>query len=402
MGDSRVKTSSLGRSGLLLLGALFVASGLAGAACGAQYAQSSAGRESGDAEVGRPGEGRPEDAEEPEKAPSPTPTPTAGSEPSSSPPLPPLVLHQAPAANHYLSLSEIEALLRRWAADNPRVLAYGEHAPNINGQKGFFLRISSAVGSGAALPPVLVTAATHGDEKLSTATALGAFYQLLQQVGRDAAINSIFQTRDVYLVPVACPDGYARNAREVENGWDPNRGFAAPVASGNPQSACGRAMESLFLAKGFRAVLDYHASGRMVMLPWSHTRARLEAETERRYRALAKKMADASAYRWGQIPDMVGYTAPGSSGDFYYIEGKKRGWNTAAMAVEVGVEKQPGDATAIAAEIGKNVEMLKLFLKEAPELIGAVNNYASGDAAQDDPPLPVYSGISPYFVPGRE
>ena len=279
-----------------------------------------------------------------------------------------------------LSVSELNSLLSSWAQKAPGLLSYAKYG-NVNGQDASFLRITGK--SSQNLPKVMVTAATHGNEQITTTILISVFYKMISQYGKDAAITEIFDTRDVYFVPAVCPDAYENNTREAD-GQDPNRSFPYPGEEQGSPSKCISAIMKLFNDKKFNATIDYHAQGGMIMYPWAYQSSEV-GEHNQAYKTLSKKVADAANYQWGQILDLVG-ESPGSSADYYHWQGNKSGSNTVALGVEVA-----GD---VSSDIGSHLKALPIFLKDAP----TASFWLSEGLAPEPPPfIP-----PPGFVRGME
>lgn len=298
--------------------------------------------------------------------------------------------------NSYLSVRDIAGLFDNWESKAAGLVESNKYA-TVNGLDAVYLRVSTAVkGSSSNLPRVMITAATHGDEPISTATVIGVAYRFISQYGKDSAITNLINTRDIYFVPTVCPDGYENNSREVEGGVDPNRAFPSPTEPGRSSPDCVSSIISFFNSKQFNATIDYHASGGMMMYPWGYQESPIEDDRfSNAYKTIAKKMSDVSGYRWGQITEMVGYLSEGSSADYFYWHGNQQGWGTFSFAVEAGQSKQPPESE-ISSEAEANFGAIKAFIEDAP-LVGST--WAS---YSDAPTPPQYNSISPYFVPGQE
>lgn len=323
---------------------------------------------------------------------SPSPNPSQSPSNPSATPDPQFSVGDAP--DDYLSVDAINHLISDWAGKASPIATVQQYG-TVAGQAVQYLRISSAVSNPAQnLPKILIDASTHGDEPISVTTVLGFTHLLLSQFGRDPEITELIKTRDIYVVPLVCPDGYAADSREVEGGQDPNRTYPYPGNENQKSVQCIQAMRDLFIQVGFNATIDYHASGRMVLLPWGYTETAFnDGGNATAYKNFGQKLGGLAGYDWGQIPSMVGYIAPGGSVDWYYIEGQKRGWNTMAIGVEVAESKQPA-RSEIPIEVAKNVPLLKTFIREAPTAFKS--SYAT------DIPWPRWKGPSPFFVPFKE
>lgn len=310
-------------------------------------------------------------------------------------PPPPQPVDLGAEPNTYLDYSQITELIKSWAQAGPEILQVGNYG-QVGGYDNHYLRLSAAVSdSSLNLPKVMIDACIHGDEWIATALLLAVIHRLVEQYAVDNTITTLIQTRDIYFVPVTSPASYDQRNRE-EEGQDPNRSFPGPGALNNQPTSSVANLMAFFVDKGFNATLNFHASGRMVLLPWAYTEALFEEGNDgAKHRTLANKMANAATYRWGSVPDMVGYTAEGSSIDWFYVEGQKRGFNTCTMGVEAGTSKMPAESQ-ISTEANRDYTMIVDFISEAPVLL---TKY--GDRVPDITP-PVYDTPSPYFVPGLE
>ena len=296
-----------------------------------------------------------------------------------------------------MDFDTLDSTLKSWAAKAPKLTETG----TVGASGATYLRISTAVASGKVLPKILITAATHGDEAISTATVVGMMHRLLSRSGQDPEVDRLLATRDVYFVPVACAEGYKNDSREVE-GTDPNRSFPSPINPSRQGTQCARDLAAFYAKHRFVGTLDYHASGRLMMYPWSHKSAPVDnAAHDRGFRTLAKRMADLAGYQWGQIPSLIGTVAEGSSGDYFYWKGQELGVTTCAMAVEVAESKRPSPS-AIGPEVDLNYGALMTFLQESPTVLTQTAATLENSYGYSDPAVPVYPQLSPWVVEGLE
>ncbi len=298
--------------------------------------------------------------------------------------------------DEYLTYDEITQLIKSWAQAGPEIMEVGSYGSG-GGYTNYYLRISAAVSDNSLnLPRGTINACMHGDEWIATATVLAVIHRILKKYAKNDEITKLIQTRDIYLVPVVNPANYDMKKRE-ENGRDPNRSFPWPGDENNNPTPNAQRLMNLFIDKKFNSVLEYHASGRMVLLPWGHKKKPLDIyEHKVRHAKLGKMMGDAANYHWGLSPDIVGYTTPGESTDWAYIEGQKLGLNTSVFCIEAGTSKIPSESK-IPTEANRNYELIKLFISEGPVLL---TNSRYDNIA--DIKTPVYDTPSPYFVPGLE
>lgn len=299
----------------------------------------------------------------------------------------------------YPSVSSIQSTIKSWAEKAPTLAKYGEF-----GQDGrfssFYLRISKAVGQPKMeLPRVLVTAATHGDEHLSTGLLLGYMHKFLGSYGKDDSITELIDSRDIYFVPVVCPGGYSRVSRFVE-GVDPNRVYPYPdEPTLGFMPACISNTIKFFEEKKFNATLDYHNYGGMVMFPWSYTSYKVEQNLFVNYMNLAKELGQISGYqRVGPVATTI-YKAKGTSIDYYHWFGQDQGWNTCSFAIEAGSSKRP-PVSAIKGELDRNYHLINHFINKAPVLF--MSTYGLYNYTENDTYQPWTGKLADYPFPKEE
>ncbi|XP_023609292.1 carboxypeptidase A4 isoform X2 [Myotis lucifugus] len=180
--------------------------------------------------------------------------------------------------------------------------------------------------------------------------------KIVSDYGKDPAITSILKKMDIFLLPVANPDGYVhthtenrlwRKTRSLHPGSpcigvDPNRNwnasFAGRGASGNPCSEVYHGphanseveVKSVvdFIQKhgNFKCFIDLHSYSQLLMYPYAYTakEAPDADELDEVARRAAKALASLSGtqYRVGSTATTV-YQASGSSVDWAYDNGIK-------------------------------------------------------------------------------
>jgi hypothetical protein len=196
----------------------------------------------------------------------------------------------------------------------------------------------------AARPAVLITGATHGNEYLNIEDRLGPW--LLAHRDDRAGVARFFAAGGVLLiVPVVNPDGYAAGTRENARGADLNRDFdVLPLGETHFHES-----ESLALARWLDAELaaerlqllvtvDYHCCDGALLYPWSHADQALPAADQARFEkiaALMRRDVDAG-YNAGNTAQILGYTARGTSKDYYYAR-----YHALAFTFEGAYKEEP-------------------------------------------------------------
>ena len=238
----------------------------------------------------------------------------------------------------YHSFDEVQAWMKSIQSSYAllaRVVPYGT---SRGGKPLNALRISAEPEDSAGLPAVLITAATHGDELITTETVIHLVEKLVSSYGGEgpeaARLENILRNRVIWFVPVVNADGFVARNR-YDGNKDPNRSYPWPSQPGAQPTPSIDALIKLFHAKNFRATLDFHAYGEMVMFPWAYTRTHIDPAPYARMDQLTRAMAEGNRYAHGPIAEVI-YVAQGSSADYYFWKNGATG-----IAIEIGSSKVP-------------------------------------------------------------
>lgn len=192
---------------------------------------------------------------------------------------------------------------------------------------------------------ILITGTTHGDEYLGIEDRLPEWFA--KEGVKDAVIAPYFQAGGViYFVPIFNPDGYEARQRENSNGKDLNRDFTVRQAKfegfKEPETQAARDMVSNLLQTNQQRLLismDYHCCIGAALYPWSFAKApELPSDYLALYKAYGKIIQNnfGSDFRVGKTPDVLGYSAIGTSKDYYY---ENYGSMSFTFEGEYGIEK---------------------------------------------------------------
>lgn len=252
--------------------------------------------------------------------------------------------------DEYPSYAQIEAQLKKYEADHPNFVKCEQY-----GTSGSYPLLALKLSQNPAVEKnaILLTAATHGDELITTMLVLSVIEKLIQGYGVDERITSLINTREIWFIPAVSAEGYAKRSRYV-GGVDPNRDFPWPDQPQHTSIACIAALRDFYAKEKFVASLDYHAYGEMIMYPWGYTRDAVPNESV--FNKLTKEMAQFNQYSYGQISKII-YIAKGSSADYFYWK-----HNSKALASEVGQSKIPHGAE-IQRVIAENMQAAIYFIE---------------------------------------
>lgn len=234
----------------------------------------------------------------------------------------------------YRDFREIQELLNRIAVEHSDIAQVIQYGTTPRGNPLLALKLSDNVQIDEDEPEVMLTAATHGDELITTEILLEIIDRLTKGHAADARLNSFINERELFFVPVVNPDGFVKRSR-YDNGEDPNRSYPYPDDESVRPTPSIANLISFFHARQIKASIDFHAYGEMLMYPWAYTYDSIPQADRNRFDLVARNMAATNGYQHGPIAETI-YVAQGSSADYYYW---KKG--TMAFAVELGGSKVP-------------------------------------------------------------
>lgn len=234
--------------------------------------------------------------------------------------------------NKYRKFGDVESDLRNLVVQYKNLVSLEIYGQSKQGRNLYSLKVS--LGDKANKPKLLVTAATHGDELITTEVLFTLLNELLQGLPTNSRLTKILTNRDLYFIPVVSPDSFENRERYVQ-GIDPNRSFPWPENLKNQSVDVIKSLMDYSDRMKFAGTIDLHAYGKLVMFPWGYTKKSPEAGDEIGFKDLVQTMARDNGYEAGQISKTI-YVAKGSSADYFYWKNGAK-----AIAVEIGTQKIP-------------------------------------------------------------
>jgi hypothetical protein len=213
----------------------------------------------------------------------------------------------------------------------------------LGGRDIWAVRISDHPDSLEEEPEVLFDAVHHAREIMTVELLLAFANYVCAQYPADPVVRDLVEGRQIYLVPIVNPDGFAYNEEISPGGggmWRknrrPNPGSCVGVdnnrnypfqwgrddgSSGQPctedfrgsapgSEAENQAMMAFVDAHRFVTHVSFHSVAGMVLFPWCYTPQ--PSPDDSTLRKIAGDLARANAYRTGQCPELLYLT----SGDF--------------------------------------------------------------------------------------
>lgn len=257
----------------------------------------------------------------------------------------------------YRTYDEMLDLVNVWKSQYPDLFHWHDVGDTWEKKQGqadhdlYVARLTSLRGPDDK-PKLFIVAEHHARELITPETALYFIDDLLRNYGDDATITWLLDSREIWVMPMANPDGYTK-AAQAENwrknthetdtclrgappnsyGVDLNRNYGHEWGNddGSSNDPCNltyrgdapfsepetRALRDLIQAENFDLLISLHSWGDEVLFPWAYTwRPAPDAE---RLNALATRMVALNGYTAKQASG-TGYLASGDTADWSYGE----------------------------------------------------------------------------------
>lgn len=175
----------------------------------------------------------------------------------------------------YPTLPQYDSIMRSFGRDYPAICRLDTIGMSIKGRLIYALRISDHTGDERSVPRLFLTSTIHGDETGGFILMLRLAEYLLKNGRSDPRISNIIQNLEVWINPLANPDGTYRFGDEITtpvrdnaNGVDLNRDF--PDAETPKTSFQKETVDMIkFLRKhDFILSVNFHSGAEVVNYPW--------------------------------------------------------------------------------------------------------------------------------------
>jgi len=171
-------------------------------------------------------------------------------------------------------------MMYRFAANYPDLCTIVNGGQSVEGRDILFARISDNVNEDEDEPEFLYTSTMHGDETAGYVLMLRLIDHLLTNYGEDDRITNIVDNIDIWINPLANPDGTYNNGNHTvygaqrynANGVDLNRNFHDPEdgehPDGNPWQPETLIMMDISAENNFIHAANFHGGAELVNYPW--------------------------------------------------------------------------------------------------------------------------------------
>jgi len=250
--------------------------------------------------------------------------------------------------NCYPSYPQYEALLHKFAADDPtlcRLVDLGPTTNLVHPHRLWALIVSDRPGDEENEPEVLLTSSMHGDETTGFILMLRLIDHLVRGYGGGSEVTALVDETEIWINPLANPDGTYSGGDDTvagairsyttagggDSGVNPNRNFPdfddGDHPDGKPWWPETEAMMALAESQTFVLSANFHGGAEVVNYPWDTVGRRHPDDLW--FQTLAQDWADLA-----QADSPPGYmTNVNNSGitngwDWYEIDGGRQDFMT--------------------------------------------------------------------------
>jgi murein tripeptide amidase MpaA len=248
--------------------------------------------------------------------------------------------------------------LQQWHQEAPELTELKKYGKSSKGFSLVYLRIKNKRIS-EQKPVVLITGCIHGNETWATTTMLGFIGTILSRYGKDAAITSLIDNRDIYFIPVISPDSFSYT-RYVD-GVDPNRDFPSLKEPNKISTPSILAIQILFSKIQPKAVLSGHTYGRMYIYPWGDMYQYCPNDSD--YNKILGRMGQLSQYTKLQGCNNYAKLMIGTELDWYYRH------KAISVVMEIGTHQRVPTDNEIKSELNRTFSAIFYFVREAPKIV---------------------------------
>ncbi len=273
----------------------------------------------------------------------------------------------------YHDQAALTAFLQGLVAAYPDACHLESIGQSVNGRELWALKISDNVGTEEPdEPKVRLVGALHGDEPPGMELLLYFANHLLADRGQDARLAAIVDGVELWLIPLANPDGLANGSRYNAHGVDLNRSFPDRVmdpvnstAGREPETA---ALMQLSAAHRFALGANFHTGALVVNYPYDGNEDGDPVYTacpdDALFRAISMRYAERNPVMHAS-PLFPGGVTNGA--DWYVVYGGLQDWSyvwggSNDVTVEISNAFWP-DASALPALWEQNGEALLAYVE---------------------------------------
>ncbi len=245
----------------------------------------------------------------------------------------------------YYSHDQYVQFMQQTAANYPSICELVQIGTSVQNRPILFLKISDNVSIAENEPEFRYVSSIHGDEVVGFDLLIRLIQLLTSEYGSNPRITNLVNNTEIWINPLANPDGYVLQQRFNANGIDLNRNYPMPNGvqhpDGNQWAIENVAMMNFFADKRIVLSANFHGGALVMNYPWDYTYTLTPDD------ALIQQAALAYASNNTQMYNSSSFTNGITNGAAWYvITGSYQDWNygftnTIDITAEIGNIKWP-------------------------------------------------------------
>ena len=266
--------------------------------------------------------------------------------------------------------------MQYFASNYPNLCRLDTIGTTQQGRLLLAVRITDNPDSIEQEPQFFYTSTMHGDELTGYVLMLRLIDTLLSGYGNDTFITKLVDTLDIYINPLANPDGtYAGGNDNVDsavrvyrNGVDPNRNFGDPVnGEVANQAQETKAMIAWQREHNFVMSANFHGGAEVVNYPWDVWKSSHAHADDAWFGKIGQAYVDTARLVDPNYMTDVDSTGVTEGGDWYVISGSRQDYSnyflhTKEITIELSADKElSSDQLPSYWNINKNSLMLYML-----------------------------------------
>ncbi len=180
----------------------------------------------------------------------------------------------------YPTYQQYDSLMVKFAENHPGICKLDTIGTSEEGRLLLAVKISDNVALDEPEPEFFYSSTMHGDETVGYVLMLRLIDYLLNNYGLDAKVSRLVDSAEVWINPLANPDGTYRGGEHTVSGAvrfnanavDLNRNFPdpedGPHPDGNAYQAETLAMMKFIETRNFSMSANFHSGAEVVNYPW--------------------------------------------------------------------------------------------------------------------------------------
>lgn len=189
-------------------------------------------------------------------------------------------LKQTYSWDQYLTYSDYVDMMYKFAVDYPAICQVFSLGQSVDGRELLVAKISDNINVTETEPQFFYSGQIHGDELVGSILMLRLIDHLLANYGSDSQINNLIDNIEIWINPLANPDGLYAGGNSTVNGAtrynynavDLNRNFPDPEDGDHPDGNTWQIETQLFTelaeTQHFTMSANSHSGVVVVNYPW--------------------------------------------------------------------------------------------------------------------------------------